>query len=71
MALKDIPGITTMPKTQRDWIKFILDLQEQIGTGTAGGTDQQASVLPPTQEVVQVFESVSNDDDELLHWFFE
>ena len=38
MALKDIPGIIKKRKPQRDWIKFVLDLQDAIDGGTAGGS---------------------------------
>ena len=41
MALKDNPGLTTMPRTDRDWTKFINELSGAI---TVVSTD------PPTPE---------------------
>jgi hypothetical protein len=32
MALNDNPGIMTMPKTERDWTKFINDLNAAVST---------------------------------------
>lgn len=37
MAIKDIPGITTMPKSERAWTKFILDLSTVLD-GIVGGS---------------------------------
>lgn len=31
MALNENPGIMTMPKTERDWTKFINDLSREVG----------------------------------------
>lgn len=52
MAIKDVPGITTMPKSERDWTKFILDLSTEIaGIDGGGGPDGNFVTLDTAQTI--------------------
>lgn len=54
MALKDNPGLTTMPLNARDWTKFINELSIAIGDIEAGdgGDGGDGGQIPPDETYV-------------------
>lgn len=51
MAIEDIPGITTMPKTERDWTKFVLDLSKELSSIEGGGASGNFVTLDTSQTI--------------------
>jgi hypothetical protein len=51
MALKDNPGITTMPRSERDWTKFIRELSDAIATNGGGSPSGNFVTLDTTQTI--------------------
>ncbi len=52
MALKDNPGLMTMPRNERDWTKFVTELSKAISSGTAGGSGSGNFVTLDTAQTI-------------------
>jgi hypothetical protein len=44
MAIKDNPGIMTMPRNERDWTKFIRELEPSLVTENASSSQPSMSI---------------------------